>query len=152
MVAAKTLSNSQRTLLARLAGRIIPASAEYGVPGADDDAVVETILSKAQRYGLAIPDGLDQFVAFAESRPGKIEEWEVADLSAALDAFEAAAGGGFVGLLTMLTAQAYYQDPRVLESLDLEPRPPFPKGQEVPQGDWSLLEPVKERGKRYRDA
>ena len=44
-----------------------------------------------------------------------------------------------------------YRDDRVLRSLGMEPRPPFPKGFEVEQGDWSLLEPVKRRGKLYRE-
>ena len=39
-----------------------------------------------------------------------------------------------------------------MRSLDMEPRSPFPDGFEVEQGDWSLLEPVKRRGKVYRDA
>jgi hypothetical protein len=33
----------------------------------------------------------------------------------------------------------------VLRSLGLELRPPFPKGYELEQGDWSLLDPVKAR-------
>lgn len=41
--------------------------------------------------------------------------------------------------------------PMVLRSLDMEPRPPFPKGFAVEQGDWSLLEPVKRRGRLYRE-
>src|SRR6516162_1999713 len=41
---------------------------------------------------------------------------------------------------------------RVMRSLGLEPRPPYPKGFEVEQGDWSLLDPVRARPKLYRDA
>jgi hypothetical protein len=35
-------------------------------------------------------------------------------------------------------------------SLGMEPRAPFPKGFEVEQGDWSLLDPVRARPKLYR--
>jgi hypothetical protein len=41
--------------------------------------------------------------------------------------------------------QCYYRDDRVLRSLGLELRPPFPKGYELEAGDWSLLDPVKAR-------
>ena len=50
----------------------------------------------------------------------------------------------------MLTFQCYYRDDRVMRSLGMEPRPPFPKGYEVAQGDWSLLEPVKARDPFWR--
>jgi hypothetical protein len=38
-----------------------------------------------------------------------------------------------------------------MRSLGMEPRPPFPTGHEVEQGDWSLLDPVRKRAKFYRD-
>ena len=37
----------------------------------------------------------------------------------------------------------YYRDDRVMVSLGLEARPPFPKGHVLEQGDWSLLDPVR---------
>ena len=53
-------------------------------------------------------------------------------------------------LLMSNIVQCYYQDDRVLEALDIEPRPPFPEGHDVEQGDWSLLDPVRARDKFYR--
>ena len=53
--------------------------------------------------------------------------------------------------LTSVILQCYYRDDRVMRSLGMEPRPPFPKGLEVEQGDWSLLDPVRERPKFYRE-
>ena len=49
-----------------------------------------------------------------------------------------------------LTSQCYYQDDRIMISLGMEPRPPYPEGFIVEQGDWSLLEPVRKREKFYR--
>jgi len=46
----------------------------------------------------------------------------------------------------------YYQHPRVIEGLDLPPRPPHPKGYEMAPNDLSLLEPVRKRGKAYRES
>ena len=39
----------------------------------------------------------------------------------------------------------YYRDDRVMLSLGMEPRPQFPKGHVVEQGDWSLLDQVRAR-------
>jgi hypothetical protein len=39
-----------------------------------------------------------------------------------------------------------------MRSLGMEPRPPYPKGFAVEQGDWSLLDPVRARPTLYRDA
>jgi len=49
-----------------------------------------------------------------------------------------------------VVAQCYYRDDRVMQSLGMELRPPFPKGFEVEQGDWSLLDPVRARPAFYR--
>lgn len=46
--------------------------------------------------------------------------------------------------------RAYYRDDRVMIAIGMEPRPPFPKGFEVEQGDWSLLEPVRNGPVKYR--
>jgi hypothetical protein len=38
----------------------------------------------------------------------------------------------------------------VVEALGLEPRPPFPKGYEVPPNDPALLDPVRRRAPFFR--
>ena len=48
-------------------------------------------------------------------------------------------------MLVRVVLQCYYRDDRVLRSLGLELRAPFPKGYMLEQGDWSLLDPVKAR-------
>ena len=57
-----------------------------------------------------------------------------------------------VTTLGRVILQCYYRDDRVVRSLGLEPRPPFPKGHTLEQGDWSLLDPVRARPKLWRDA
>ena len=56
-----------------------------------------------------------------------------------------ATGGGAAATLVRVVLQCYYRDDRVLRSLGLELRAPFPKGYTLEQGDWSLLDPVKAR-------
>ncbi|MFZ2007092.1 MAG: hypothetical protein WB697_09950, partial [Stellaceae bacterium] len=63
-----------------------------------------------------------------------------------------AAGGPAVAALTRVVLQCYYRDDRVVRSLGLEPRPPYPKGHVLPDGDWSLLDPVRARPPSWRRA
>src|SRR5262245_66003567 len=46
--------------------------------------------------------------------------------------------------------QCYYRDDRVVRSLGLEQRPPYPKGHVLEQGDWSLLDAVRGRRRMWR--
>jgi hypothetical protein len=61
-----------------------------------------------------------------------------------------ASGGVAVATLARVVLQSYYRDDRVVRSLGLELRPPFPKGYALEQGDWSLLDPVKARPSMWR--
>ncbi len=60
------------------------------------------------------------------------------------------AGGAAVAALVRVVLLCYYRDDRVMHSLGQEPRAPFPKGHEVEQGDWSLLDPVRARPPIWR--
>ena len=63
-----------------------------------------------------------------------------------------ATGGAAAATLVRVVLQCYYRDDRVLRSLGLELRAPFPKGYTLEQGDWSLLDPVKARPPTLRRA
>ncbi len=63
-----------------------------------------------------------------------------------------ATGGGAAATLVRVVLQCYYRDDRVLRSLGLELRAPFPQGYALEQGDWSLLDPVKARSPSLRRA
>jgi hypothetical protein len=52
----------------------------------------------------------------------------------------------------MTVLPAYYQHPKALEGLGLEPRPPHPKGYDLEPGNLDALERVRARGKLWRDA
>jgi len=52
--------------------------------------------------------------------------------------------------LALETVTCYYQDPRVLEAIGVEARPPAPQGYQVIAGDLRLLEPVRRRGEIWR--
>lgn len=57
----------------------------------------------------------------------------------------------FYGELANQLMLCYYQHERVLPALGMEARAPFPLGYNPIDGDFSLLEPVYERGPIYRE-
>ncbi len=60
--------------------------------------------------------------------------------------------GAAVATLTRVVLQCYYRDDRVVRSLGLEPRPPYPRGYVLDDGDWSLLGPVRARPPFWRQS
>jgi len=122
---------------------MVPASAEYGVPGADDAAVIADIVATVGRDLGLVRRALGDLAGLAELDATRRET--------AVAAFRER-GGKALATLSRVILQCYYRDDRVIRSLDLEPRPPFPKGNTVEQGDWSLLDPVRARPKMWRDA
>ena len=144
----KALSPAEARDLSALAAAIIPASTQYGVPGADDEAIFADILANLGR-------DLDD-VRTALSRLATLGGGSFADLAAARRTDVASAlraeGGSALAALVRVVLLCYYRDDRVMRSLGQEPRPPFPKGHVVEQGDWSLLDPVRARPPIWRRA
>lgn len=124
------LSHKNLDLLRRLVGRMIPPSPGYGAPGADDPAIFSEIAAMLQS-GQAPLEGL------------------LADADAPLDELRQRHGVVFAAVI-MAVAQVYYRDDRVMRSLGMEARPPFPKGHEIIEGDWGLLDAVRERAPIWR--
>ena len=132
--------------LRAFAGTMIPASARYGAPGADDEAIFAEIVKSLGR------DRED--IGLALQRLATLAGGKFADLPAERRltvANELRAEGGLpLAALTRVILLCYYRDDRVMRSLGQEPRAPFPLGHVVEQGDWSLLDPVKKRTPFYR--
>jgi hypothetical protein len=142
------LTTLQRDHLRTLAGIMIPASAEYGVPGADDTAIQADIIATLGRDGAAVRSALDYLARLAGQPLALLE-------SSGRDAVVAefrTTGGIAAATLSRVILQCYYRDDRVLKSLNLEPRAPFPRGHQLEQGDWSLLDAVKTRAPMWRRA
>jgi hypothetical protein len=137
------LSAAEARILHRAAGIMIPASEAFGVPGADDPVIFADIVRSLGR------DTADVRVALAA----------IGDGFCALDEARAEAAAAAVlgrddrvsAALGRVVLQCYYRDDRVLEALGLEARAPYPKGHVVEQGDWSLLDRVRERAPLWRD-
>ena len=56
----------------------------------------------------------------------------------------------FVQSVVTQTVGRYLAHPMVMPLLGLEARPPWPQGNVVAEGDWSMLDVVKRREKIYR--
>jgi hypothetical protein len=129
-----------------VAEMMVPASAVHGVPGAGDDAIFIDIVDSIGLDRAMVKQALQHLDAmvggvFAHADPARRE--------AAAAALQDAGGEPLVAL-TRVIVQCYYRDDRVMRSLGMEVRPPFPKGYDVEQGDWSLLDPVRARAAFYR--
>jgi len=142
------LTPAQREDLRANAAVIIPASMEFDVPGADDPAIQADILATLGRDAGLVREALDQLARLAGS--------PLADLDPARREAVAlelrAKGGAAVATLIRIVLQCYYRDDRVVRSLGLEPRPPYPLGHVLEEGDWSLLDPVRARSPMWRRA
>jgi hypothetical protein len=131
-----------------IAGMMIPASSEFDVPGADDAAIFADIVGTMGRDLGHVREALGELATLAE---GCFADLDAARRDAVAAAFRER-GGVAAAALSRVILQCYYRDDRVMLSLGLEPRPPFPKGHTLEQGDWSLLDPVRARPKMWRDA
>ena len=142
------LTRTQRDDLRTVAAMIVPASDEYKVPGADDPAIQADILATLGRDAKLVMAALDHLARLA-GQP--LAELDAARRDAVAQEFRKN-GGAAAATLVRVVLQCYYRDDRVLRSLGIELRAPFPKGHVLPEGDWALLDPVKTRAGTLRRA
>jgi hypothetical protein len=135
------LTSQETDDLRAFAGAMIPASAAYGVPGADDAEIFADIVANIGRDLDEVRAALKRLHNFSALPPAQRLD--------AANAFRAE-GGPLLAAITRVILVCYYRDDRVMRSLGLEPRAPFPKGHVVEQGDWSLLDPVRKRAPFFR--
>ncbi len=142
----QTLTEAEIADLRCLAGMIIPPSAKYGVPGADDDTIFSDIVNSIGRDSNYVRAALATLHALAGGPFATLDAARRREVAAKLRA----EGGVPVSVLTRVVLLCYYRDDRVMVSLGLEARAPFPKGHVLEQGDWSLLDPVRARKPFWR--
>jgi hypothetical protein len=141
------LSAAEIRDLGDIAGAMIPADHALAVPGADDRIILADIAKSA---GRDLPLIREALAAIAAKSNGAFAGLDRDSREALINAYYKT-GGAAAAALGRLIAGAYYRDDRVLMALGLEARAPFPKGHEVEQGDWSLLDPVRKRAPFWRD-
>lgn len=149
MSAASPLSLTDDEIrdLREIAGTMIPADPELGMPGADDPDILADI---ARSVGRDLPQVREAINAIGERSGGAFATMSQDGRETLLNDFHAK-GGAAAAILGRVILGAYYRDDRVLIAIGHEARAPFPKGYEVEQGDWSLLEPVRQRAPFWRN-
>jgi hypothetical protein len=148
MSADGSLTPAEREDLRAIAGAMIPASAEFDVPGADDPLIQADILATLGRDAGPVREAL---AALARLAGEPLSCLDPAPRLAAAMALRAR-GVAATATLARVILQCYYRDDRVVRSLGLEPRPPYPQGHPLEDGDWSLLDPVRARPPFWRRA
>jgi hypothetical protein len=133
--------------LRRLVGFMIPDAGDYGVPGADDESIFADIVRTLGRDQGAVRKALAILRELAGEGFAALVDAEAEVMAMALLQRE----GPEITALGRAVLQCYYRDDRVLTSLGLEPRPPYPGGHVLEQGDWSLLDAVRRRPRMWRD-
>ncbi len=148
----KFLSQSQHSLATAVLDRLIPSQGE--MPGAGEmgtadylDGIAAGSAGIARLFSAGLQD-----IEIAAARLGsKFEELNGDQQDDVLRGVEADSTQ-FFDLLVRHTYNGYYSNPKVVELLGLDPRPPQPRGNRVERGDLSSLQVVVERGQAYRDA
>lgn len=147
MARVNALSPGEQEALLCVVGHMIPPSTEFGAPGAADPRIFADILTSVGRDLAELRKALQVLTEKAGGRlaalcPG--DQWRL------LAEFRAG-HPDLAAVVESVTARCYYRDDRVMASIGMDARPPFPLGYSVAQGDWALLDPVRSRGKIYRD-
>ena len=149
MVAAPEprLSDAETKDLAKIAGTMVPEDTALGMRGADDPAILEDIV---RSVGRDLPLVRAALAAIAAKSGGAFGEMDQTAREGLINGWYASGGAPALALGRVIVG-AYYRDDRVLLALGHEARAPFPKGYVLEQGDWSLLDVVRERRPFWRD-
>ena len=146
--AAPGLTEDEIRDLREIAGTMIPADPALGMPGADDPDILADIVQVGGPRPSAGPRGRGGHRQ--EVRRRLRWRWIRTDAKPC-STTTTPSGGAPAATLGRVILGAYYRDDRVLIAIGHEARAPFPKGYDVEQGDWSLLDPVRRRAKFWRD-
>ncbi len=147
-------SDHEERALATVLDQIIPPRSDGRLPGAGELGLVrhiEQVLEKAPQFEPMIRQGLSAIDELACVRNAEgfaaLSDPDKLELLQELTSTEP----GFLPSLIFHTYIGYDQNARVVEALGLEARPPFPKGHEMEPNDLTLLDPVRQRPKLYRE-
>jgi len=142
------LEETEKRAVAKIVGQMIPESAEHGLPAANDPAILEVVFERLQQMG----ERFRRDFAITLAKFGGVEavaDSKYSELTGLLTELQKGESATSLDLITA-TCQAYYEDRRVMTTIGREVRPPFPVGNAMPDGDWSVLDEVKDRDPIYR--
>lgn len=133
------LTQAEVDTFTEIAGLMVPASEKHRVPGANDPDIMREIVEDANKHaaqdvklalaawsGLSAPDSATRVASFLSEKAAQ------------------------ASLLQAVVNRVYYRNDAVMDSLGMETRAPFPKGYEVDDGDWSILDKVRKMDPIWR--
>ncbi len=144
---SQVLTSAEARDLRRLAGFMVPPDADFRIPGADDDIIFADIVRSLGRDRDSVRKTL---ALLRELAGGEFAGLDAVKAEAVAMMLLDRTGPANIAL-GRAVLQCYYRDDRVMKSLGLEPRPPFPKGHVLEQGDWSQIDAVRGRPRMWRD-
>ena len=146
----RPFTNQEKRIFLALVDMIIPASEELNIPGASDTLIFKNIIANSAKNHQQILESLSALETLAQEKENASFANLLIDQRVRIVKIFRETYPTEANMFENLTSQCYYQDDRIMISLGMEPRPPYPEGFIVEQGDWSLLEPVRKREKFYR--
>ena len=146
----RPFTNQEKRIFLALVDMIIPASEELNIPGASDTLIFKNIIANSAKNHQKILESLSALETLAQEKENASFANLLIDQRVRIIKIFRETYPTEANMFENLTSQCYYQDDRIMISLGMEPRPPYPEGFTVEQGDWSLLEPVRKREKFYR--
>jgi hypothetical protein len=137
-----------QAILDALARIIIPASADGKRPSGAEVGFAEHVAQGSTEW---LTQGLEAVEQAALAAHGaSFMALDGAQQAALVDAIKRKQFR-FFGELANQLMLCYYQHEHVMPAIGMEARAPFPLGYNPIDGDFSLLEPVYERGQIYRE-
>ena len=144
----KQASEDDTKMLHALVEDMIPQSETYNLPSAGEELIFNDILDEVRRNFVLVKEELFALNNIAEQMFG-ISYKMLGDDDQNRVSMKFVVGIK-QGTIARIVLQCYYRDDRVMRSLGMEPRPPFPLGHAIDNHDWSLLEVVKKKNKKFR--
>ncbi len=136
-----SLNETQQAQLAALLDTLLPASEEVGMPSAAEVGFERYMQTQARDFAHGLLEFLQSLDAGFAALPPDVRHERVSSLHKQRPA-------EFTKLLARVY-DCYYQDDRVRRKIGVVAGPVFPQGNEIIQGDLSLLDPVIANRDRY---
>ena len=146
-IASDKFTSQERQTLAKLLDTMIPANEEFGAPSASSESILNDVVRTMS--GAIVETTRALLHSIDEATDLGFSSWNFDRRYQLFNELQRTQAGNIRAIGSVLL-QCYYRDDAVLESLGMEARPPFPLGNKVDEGDWSLLTQVKSRGSIYR--
>ena len=150
-------SESYKALLKQILDEIIPASNDGRIPSGGSLGGAEYLEARVKdspKLKEQFQRGLDRAAALAKRKGGAFEDLSSNDRRQVVAEIEALEPDFFFALLRHIY-MGYYTEPSVPPLFGLTDKAPHPDGYDVPDEDVEklkrLLEPVKARGRCYRE-